>query len=209
MFPSFRNLRKVLLAIFFCPVTLQSNPNVSGMPSLFRKQFGIEGCLPFLRTLVYRSQTARKTLSRGFLDMSSFFTRFSNKIAVFMAFRFPNLPTCFKNIRISRLHRAFSPLLVRNIRLVQSRYFLSGYLSGYFFIRIATGSTFDSHPLSVNARPIWINIYPTLYLSDSHPLSVNLAELCTCMKASLSQLAAVYCLAMNDHELYIGYLVDE
>ena len=26
----------------------------------------------------------------------------------------------------------------------------------------------------VNARPIWIKIYPTLYLSDSHPLSVKL-----------------------------------
>ena len=38
-------------------------------------------------------------------------------------------------------------------------------------IQIATGSTSDSHPLSVNARPIWIKIYPTLHLSDSHPLS--------------------------------------
>ena len=53
--------------------------------------------------------------------------------------------------------------------------FLSGYLSGYFFIGIATGSTSDSHPLSVNARPIWMKICPTLYLSDSHPLGVNLA----------------------------------
>ena len=64
------------------------------------------------------------------------------------------------------------------------RTFLSGYLSGYFFIRIpiriffiriAPGSTSDSHLLSVNARPIWIKNYPTLYLSDSHPPTVNLA----------------------------------
>ena len=38
VFPSFCNLRKVLLAIiFFCPVTRQSDPNVFGMPSLFSK----------------------------------------------------------------------------------------------------------------------------------------------------------------------------
>ena len=26
--------------------------------------------------------------------------------------------------------------------------------------------------LSVSARPIWIKLYPTLYLSDSHPLAL-------------------------------------
>ena len=36
-------------------------------------------------------------------------------------------------------------------------------------------STSNSHPLGVNARPIWRKIYPTLYRSESHPLSVNLA----------------------------------
>ena len=55
------------------------------------------------------------------------------------------------------------------------RNFLSTCLSGHFFTQIAVESTSDSHPLSVNTRPIWIKTYPTLYLSDSHPLSVNLA----------------------------------
>ena len=34
----------------------------------------------------------------------------------------------------------------------------------------AAGSTSDSHSLSVNERPVWIKIYPTLYLSDTHSL---------------------------------------
>ena len=41
-------------------------------------------------------------------------------------------------------------------------------------MQIATRLTPDSHPLSVNARPVWINIYPALYLSDSHLLSVDI-----------------------------------
>ena len=98
------------------------------------------------------------------------FTQFSSsKSSLLLALRHPHFPdpSRFKNIQIRRWHWALRLLFVRNIRLVRS---------GYFFIRIsiriATGSTSESHPLCVNTRPIWIKLYPTLYLSDSHPLSV-------------------------------------
>ena len=37
IFPSFRNLRTLLLANCFCPETMQSDPNVFNMSSLFSK----------------------------------------------------------------------------------------------------------------------------------------------------------------------------
>ena len=118
------NLRKLLFAIFFCAVTMQCDPNVLTCLRSFRRQFCFEGCLDFLVTLVYHSQTARKWLCKGFLVVSSLFTRFSSSLRSFwLAFLHPNLPKRFKNIRISRLHQAFSPPLVRNIQLVRSGYF--------------------------------------------------------------------------------------
>ena len=165
VFSSFRNLRKLLLAI--CFVQWQCSPNQTFLAYLryFRRQSYFEGCLYFLRTLVYRSQTARKTFHKGFLVISFPFSRFSLSKTSFFAglspskFAYPLQKYPFYTERFGHLW-----------------YEISDWYDPYiFFIRIATGSTSDSHPLSVNARPIWIKIYPTLYLSDSHPLSVNLA----------------------------------
>ena len=79
---------------FLCPVTMQSDPNVSSIPSLFLKAILHWMMSKFPRTLVYRSQTARKTLSRDFQDMSLLFTWFSSsKSSFFLAFHFWNLPT--------------------------------------------------------------------------------------------------------------------
>ena len=63
---------------YFCPVTMQSDANVFSIASFFSKQFCFEGCLHFLRTVVYHSQTARKTLRKGYLVMSFLFARFSS-----------------------------------------------------------------------------------------------------------------------------------
>ena len=74
VFPSFRSLWTILLAIFFRPLTMQSELGKTFLACLryFRRQFCFQGRLHFLRTLVYRSQTARKALCRCFLVMSSF-----------------------------------------------------------------------------------------------------------------------------------------
>ena len=74
----------------------------------------IEGCLHFFPIFVYRSQTASKTLSRGFQDASCLFTRLCiSKSSFFLAmvFCFPKLSTRFKNIWIGCLLWAFSPRL--------------------------------------------------------------------------------------------------
>ena len=77
------------------------------------------------------SQTVRKTLSRGLLDMSLLFTRFSATNRSF--FYCLSLSKFANPLQKYPDKWAFSPLLVQNIRLVRSGYFLSGYLSGFFF----------------------------------------------------------------------------
>ena len=70
---------------------------------------------------------SQSSSASGALCLAPFRT-LTHALPVFMQVIY--LPSDFKNFRISRLHWAFRPLLVRNIRLVRSGYFLSGYLSG-------------------------------------------------------------------------------
>ena len=154
---------------------MQSNPNVFSMPLLFSKAILLWAMSSFPPDAGLSQPKSEEKIAERFPRLESsygfpFHPVLFIKEQFLLAFRHPNLPNRFKKIRLSRLHWGFSPLLVRNSRLVRSGYFFI-----HFPIGIATGSTSDSHPLSVNARPIWIKIYLTLYLSDPHPLSVNLA----------------------------------
>ena len=134
-FPSFRSLRKLLLEPFL--VQWQCSP-IQTFPTClrhFRKHFHIEGYLHFLRYLFLAAQK-RGNFSQKFPTcVLPFHPVLFIKEQFLLAFCSPNLPTCFKNVQISRIHWAFSPLLVQNIRLRRSgynsctfplRYFLSG-----------------------------------------------------------------------------------
>ena len=68
VFPSFRSLRKPLVPFFFLSSTMQFDSNVFRMPSFFCKLLHIEDYLHSLRTAVWSTHAAKKTLSRGFLD---------------------------------------------------------------------------------------------------------------------------------------------
>ena len=82
--PSFRNLRKRLKAICFVQWQCSSIETFLACLRYFRKQYCFEGCLYFLRTLVYRSKRARKTFRKGFVVMPFPFTRlFSSKTSFF------------------------------------------------------------------------------------------------------------------------------
>ena len=116
----FRNLRKLLLAIF---LSSESSPNVFSMPLLFLKAILLWKMSCFPNTLVYRSQTVKKTLRECFLVYVFPLHQARHiKEQFLLIFRHPNLPTRFKYIRKSRLHWALSPLLVQHIRLVRSGY---------------------------------------------------------------------------------------
>ena len=176
-----KRLFSLLFAIFesFCEQFVLSSDNAVlskrfTMSSLFSKAILLWSIFPPDAGL--SQPNSRKTFRKGFLVMSFPFTRFSSSKKSFFAglspfkFAYPLQKYLDKSLTLSVYATFGTKYPIGTIWI-----FFSRYLSGYFFIRIATGSTSDSHPLSVNSRPIWIKIHPTLYLSDSHPLSVNLA----------------------------------
>ena len=158
IFPSFRNLRKVLLVIFFCPVTMQSDPNVFGMPSLFSKvifYWKMSPDPPGPPDPGPSQPNSQENFEQRFPRyVFAFHAVVFNKYQFFMAFRFPNLPTRFNNIRISRLDWAFSPLFGTKypIGTIKSTFLCILGTIRIFFIRISiriflypgsTGSTSD------------------------------------------------------------------
>ena len=94
----------------------------------------------------------------------------------FLVYRFPKKPTRCQNIWISRLHWAFSPLLVWNIRLVRFGYFFYplSYLDVFFFYP-------DSYGNDIRFTTTWCkreaylnknlsDFVPIRFTSDSDPL---------------------------------------
>ena len=157
---------------FLCRATIQSDPNVSSIPSLFLKAI-----LHWMMSIFPPNPGLSQPNSEENFEQrfSRYFFAFHLVLLIKEQFyhrlSLLKFPTGFKNIRILKSFTlSVQPTFGTKYPIGTIRISIQ-----IFFYPLSYGIDIRFTSTLCKRKAHWIKIYSTVYLSDSHPLGVNLA----------------------------------